>query len=218
MEISGRIALVVLVAVALPIRPLEAQNEAELHDSGLTFTIRNQKLEHGGTQAIFRAILDNKTKQDWYLRSAIVTLNATCKNGPRRLDVRLHFANPDLAGVLTAVSAGGSIKPGQNDIVESIRADPTCALDSLGPVRFKGLKPVDDSTQKSLDVDRKLHRTLDELKALQPTLDRLHQDEADRRRAFCHTVYAATANKKVSDLTVREDEDVRACQGAGYYK
>jgi hypothetical protein len=40
---------------------------------------------------------------------------------------------------------------------------------------------------------------------------------AKRRQEFCHEVYATTATKKVSDLTVIEAQAVRACQEAGYY-
>jgi hypothetical protein len=114
-------------------------------------------------------------------------------------------------------SAGGSIKPGQNDIAESVRADSTCKFDSLGPVRFKSLRPVDAATQQELDADRGLKRAVDDLNAIQPALDQMREDAANRRRAFCHAVYVTTATKKVSDVTVKEAQDVRACQVAGYY-
>jgi len=41
----------------------------------------------------------------------------------------------------------------------------------------------------------------------------------DRRRirAACGVIYQRTADKKVSDLTVKEEQQVRACQGLGLY-
>ncbi len=206
-------ALLALAAIAVPLQPLAAQNEVELQDSGLTFTIRNMTLEHEGDAVVFRAILDNRTKEDWYMRSAIITVNAACKSGSRRLDFKVHFTNPDLLGMVTTYS--DSIRPGQNDIVKSVRADQTCKFDSLGPVVFRGLRTVDASTQQALDADRRRSRELHELnREVNERLDLL--DRYQER--LCHEVYAATATRRVSDLTVKEAQDVRACQEAGYYK
>lgn len=214
-----------LAVFAVPLLPLTAQDEADFQDSGLTFTIRKMKLDTEGHRFIFRAVLDNRTKKDWHMRSATMMVNAACKKGLRPLNFSVHLVNRDLADYLLVqiqedlYSSGNSIKPGENAIVESFRpADPTCKFDSLGPVRFKDLKPVDDITQRSLDAHRRLQQSLDELKALQPTLDEIRKDEADRRRAFCHVVYAATANKKISDLTVKEAQEVQACQALSYYQ
>lgn len=216
-------AVLVMAAVAVSPRPVPGQSEVELQDSGLTFTIRNIALQAEGSKGVFRGVLDNRTQRDWYMRAATITVNATCEKGLQHLTFTVHFTNSDLAtsalSLIGAYTSGSSIKPGENSFLEPLHhADPTCKFDSLGPVRSKGLKPVDDTTQKSLDADRGLRRTLDELKAVQPTLDRLRQDEADRRPAFCHTVYTATAKKKISDLTVTEAQQVQACQPLGYYQ
>jgi hypothetical protein len=37
-------------------------------------------------------------------------------------------------------------------------------------------------------------------------------------RKNCHVTFQATADKKVSELTVRESQSVNACQNLGYYK
>jgi hypothetical protein len=216
-----------LVLMAASIGPSVAQNDpAELHDSGLTFEIRHVALEHEGARTVFRAILDNKTEQDWYMRSATVTLSAVCEKGLRRLHFNVHLTNPDLttspSGVAGPYATGNSIKPGQNDIAESVRADPTCKVESLGPVSFKALRPVDASTQQALDAGRRLRRSVNEANAVEHAadglVDELQKVEADRQRAFCHEVYAATAAKKLSDLTVKEAQDVRTCERADYYK
>ena len=42
-------------------------------------------------------------------------------------------------------------------------------------------------------------------------------EEARRVRAACRTIYQSTVDKKIRDLTVGEDQQVRACQGLGLY-
>jgi hypothetical protein len=46
------------------------------------------------------------------------------------------------------------------------------------------------------------------------------QAEAKHRqiRAACSVIYQNTINKKVSDLTVREEQQINACQALGFYK
>jgi hypothetical protein len=43
------------------------------------------------------------------------------------------------------------------------------------------------------------------------------QDTEKATRATCAAVYRNTADKKVSDLTVKEGQQVRACQAVGLY-
>jgi hypothetical protein len=43
------------------------------------------------------------------------------------------------------------------------------------------------------------------------------QVEARRARAACVVIYRNTVDKKISDLTVREEQQVRACQALGLY-
>lgn len=42
-------------------------------------------------------------------------------------------------------------------------------------------------------------------------------EEQRRVRTACTTIYQATADKKIKDLTVREEQQVRACQALGLY-
>lgn len=43
------------------------------------------------------------------------------------------------------------------------------------------------------------------------------QGERATTRAACSAIYQGTIDKKVTDLTVREDQQVRACQALGLY-
>jgi len=42
-------------------------------------------------------------------------------------------------------------------------------------------------------------------------------EEHRRIRAACSMIYKSTANRKISDLTVGEDQQVKACQAVGLY-
>lgn len=43
-------------------------------------------------------------------------------------------------------------------------------------------------------------------------------EEQKRLRAACKTIYQTTVDKKLKDLTVREEEQIRACQALGLYQ
>lgn len=45
----------------------------------------------------------------------------------------------------------------------------------------------------------------------------LSEKTADAKRN-CHVVFEATVDRKISDLTVREEQNVRACQSLGFYE
>jgi hypothetical protein len=38
-----------------------------------------------------------------------------------------------------------------------------------------------------------------------------------RLRAVCRVIYESTIDKKVTELTVREEQQVRSCQALGFY-
>jgi predicted P-loop ATPase len=55
---------------------------------------------------------------------------------------------------------------------------------------------------------------LTKLRAIQAAKD---AEERRRIRAGCGAIYRSTADRKVSDLTVKEEQQVRACQALGLY-
>ena len=64
---------------------------------------------------------------------------------------------------------------------------------------------------RQADEQRKIARQLAERKAKAA-------EERRRVRAACVIIYQTTANKKLSDLTVKEEQQVRACQALGLYE
>lgn len=202
-----------MISGALPV--LSGQAGVEHHDSGLTFVIREATLQPEGSRSVFRAVFDNRTNKDWCMRSAVMTLSLACKKGPRTVNLGVHLSDRDLAHSLLAATAdeyagSSTVQPGENAIAEPVHADGTCRLESLGPVRFRDLKPIDDITQRALDAERDSQRALERFSSVSHELDEVFQ-------ASCHRLYVATSGKKVSDLTVKEAQDVRDCRKSGLY-
>jgi hypothetical protein len=96
----------------------------------------------------------------------------------------------------------------------------------------RSLREIADSKLRSLrqpaelveltPESKKIKAAQDAAKAEQQRRARAEQAEEQRRaraelRARCAEVYKATIDKKISELTVREEEQVRACRTLGPY-
>jgi hypothetical protein len=73
--------------------------------------------------------------------------------------------------------------------------------------------------QKKLAAERKKKQAEEnarraETKAQQ---DAKEADERRRLRSACSVIYRNTADKKIKDLTVKEEQQVRTCQALGLY-
>jgi hypothetical protein len=65
--------------------------------------------------------------------------------------------------------------------------------------------------------DRRAAEESARLAKIQADSDAKTAEERRRIRAACSAIYDATIDKKVRDLTVREEQQVRACQSSGLY-
>ena len=70
---------------------------------------------------------------------------------------------------------------------------------------------AEEERLKAERVARKAREAREAIEAAQ------HQRELKQIRASCLAIYIGTADKRVSDLTVRETQFVQACQGMGLY-
>jgi hypothetical protein len=77
----------------------------------------------------------------------------------------------------------------------------------------------DAARQKRLAAERKKKQAEDDARSAKAKAERDAQQAEERRqvRAACSAVYQGTANKKIGDLTVREEQQVRACQALDLY-
>ena len=78
---------------------------------------------------------------------------------------------------------------------------------------------VESARQKRLAVERKKKQAEEDARYAKITAEIKAKDAEDRAkiRAACRSIYTATSDKKMGDLTVKEDQQVRACQGLGLY-
>jgi hypothetical protein len=73
--------------------------------------------------------------------------------------------------------------------------------------------------RKRLAAERRRKQAEEELRYAKAKAEQDAKEVAERRklRAACSVLYQNTADKKIADLTVREEQQVRACQALGLY-
>lgn len=100
---------------------------------------------------------------------------------------------------------------------ESIKARLVRAEDFDG--RIIGELTEDDKREAAITAERKRREAQAAARAAKERGAREANaaEEARRIRANCEGIYKATADKKLKDLTVREEQQVRACQALGWY-
>jgi hypothetical protein len=78
---------------------------------------------------------------------------------------------------------------------------------------------IESERKKRLAAEQKKKNTELEARSVTAKAEQEQKDAEARRklRANCTTIYQNTIDKKVRDLTVREEEQVRACQTLGLY-
>ena len=79
---------------------------------------------------------------------------------------------------------------------------------------------ADAARQKRLAAQRKAKQAEDVARSAKAKREQEAKEAEERRRIreACGVLYKDTANKKVGDLTVREEQQVRACQGLGLFR
>jgi hypothetical protein len=82
-----------------------------------------------------------------------------------------------------------------------------------------GKEAQEEERQRRLAVERKKRQAQERALAAKEKAesDRRKADEQRKLRATCSTIYRDTADKKIKDLTVREEQLVRTCQTLGLY-
>jgi hypothetical protein len=81
----------------------------------------------------------------------------------------------------------------------------------VSPITADAARLLDRDAAAAVAAERKARQTSKEQQEARKL-------ETQRRIAACHELYQRTSNKKVSDLTVTEEQQVRACQVLGYYR
>jgi hypothetical protein len=91
---------------------------------------------------------------------------------------------------------------------EQRAAEAQAKKDAAEAARRKRLAAEQKRKQAELDARIAKERADEEAKAA---------EERRKIRLACSTIYQSTADKKLKDLTVKEEQQVRACQALGLY-
>jgi hypothetical protein len=177
--------------------------EVEMEAGGLKFTVQAE-MKPGDFVVNLTAVLRNLSDKDWRMQSMLMTVTGDCGRGRHQFKFTTSF-QPIAPGLNTISAYEPAFRKNGS----------SCTVYSVGPVKFVGLAPVDDATQASLRAQR---QNAIDLEKLTIDLAKLHKEQREKAEVNCHALHEATADRKMSDLTVRETEQVKACQDLGLYR
>lgn len=163
----------------------------------------------------------NKNASEWSELRLKFQIDAVCNGKPRQWTESVALS--DLGS--RAKSYTGTPQPGELGVCSQETFEAVVEFAENEDMRTNYLTgEVNDLKTPRLEAKK---RAEEERKAEQAEIAR-EQAEFDReqarldreqrqRRTACARIYRNTADKKISDLTVKEDQLVKACQGLGYY-
>jgi hypothetical protein len=102
---------------------------------------------------------------------------------------------------------------------ERIASEEQAAWDRMAAEKQAKEDAAEAARQKRLAAEAKKKQAEDDAREAKISAER-NAKEADERRKVreaCSVVYQNTIDTKMKDLTVRQDEQVRACQALGLY-
>ena len=100
------------------------------------------------------------------------------------------------------------------------------AIESAQAARDRAelVKQAEADKKKARAAIKNDEELVQEKEAARDEEQRQRRAEIERKEAMetearknCHVIFQATADKKIGDLTVREEQTVHACQSLGYY-
>lgn len=180
---------------------------------GTVFFARSATMTVKSGIPFFGVIIDNHSSSGW--TDVIVSVGIT---------VKCPDADPKQ---IKFDSSFGYLQPGESVISDPIVGargafGPECEIAGIDFIRFKSgtiesaeaARARAEQKKRSAAEEKRIRAEIDtETAEIDANLAR-----AAAARESCHLIFIATADKKVSDLTVREEQGVRACQSLGYYE
>jgi len=207
--------------------------------------IRTDQLNLNYPELTFKMV--NNAKGPWKSQAISFDMWGVCKDGVRHWSDQLTvessrpvFVLPGALPVKTAISSDQPFSRQYTHVVESLAAGyqlQGCATaiiqarqTSDAPLANPAPEEILTAQQQvkardeaiRLEALKEADKEERERKAEKEREQRKIEEEANKRLAreimFCHALYRSTSSKKVSDLTVKEEEEVRACQFADLYR
>jgi hypothetical protein len=169
------------------------------------FVVREPTLSATNGIPVFRAIIDNRAGEDW--ESVYVS-------------VSVEIACPDGKSKSLAFTAGlGRLAAGDNNVSDSI-VSAKGALEACSAVIFSSIQfnsgqslAARVSTERARQTASAFERDI----AFARATGLGRPAESPQVRKTCGQLFDLTATKKVSDLTVIEDQQIKVCQALGLY-
>jgi hypothetical protein len=215
----------------------------EIALEGVKF-IRTDQFNLNYPELTFRMI--NHAKGAWESQDIAFDMWGICKDGIRHWSDRLTvdssrpaFSLPGATPGKSSVSSDQPFSRRYTHVVESLASG--FQLQGCGTVIVRARRvsdlPLPDPTEDEVRAAQKELRIREEAVETETQKEAAREAEEERIKAereqrrlqgaadkelirnitFCHLVYRNTANKKISDLTVKEEQQVRACQAAELY-
>lgn len=159
--------------------------------------------------------IENHTKEPWWQVELKFAVTAVCRDQSRRWEIPAT-TSVGYSDDRTVANVYHQIYYPLADKVDGCCAETiTAELDyaangthrHLGPER-KRREAAERQKQKQLAAKDREREAAAEAQAL---------EKRNRARSNCAEIYTATINKRIADLTVREEQQVRACQALGFY-
>lgn len=141
-------------------------------------------------------------------------IGGTCNNQPRQWTVPFTTSLRASAYTDTKVNLDGNVDECAPETIKASLVDLKKQLDAINAKRDADLarreRLAAEEKRKQAEAETRYVKAKaeDEAKAI---------EERRRIRVACSTIYHRTADKKIRDLTVREEQQVRACQALGLY-
>lgn len=169
----------------------------------------------------------NNTSDGWDLKLQLD--GSTQCDGQTRILNRLVKISLRQGASSKVVEGGEQIVHGKDGgcVLEKLNASILTAEDKKLRINVTSGERVDLEKQRELAAEAQAKKDAAEAErqkrlAMEQKKKAVEQEarnaeERRRLRANCTTIYQNTIDKKVKDLTVREEEQVRACQALGLY-
>ena len=166
---------------------------------GVTMTVKSRI-------PVFGVIIDNHSSSGWTDIMVSVGITVKC------LGADLKQIGFD--------SSFGYLQPGESVISDPIVGarnvfGPECEIAGIDFIKFKS-GTIESPEATRARVEQRKRDDADEKRIRAEIDSRTAEIRTDL--ASCHLIYIATIDKRVSDLTVREEQGVRTCQSLGYYE
>jgi hypothetical protein len=183
---------------------------------GTVFFARGATMTVTSGVPFFRAVVDNHSSSGWTDVTVAVDVEAKC---PDTEPLRIEFS-----------ASLGYLQPGETVVSDAVvsargvfRSD--CKIVGLNFMKFRS-GAVESDKAAHARAEQRTHDDANQ-KRIRAEIDieiasRTAEIDAELSRAAaakenCHLIYVATSDIKVSEITVKEEQRVRACQSLGYY-